>query len=78
MPRRKTTNQKVKEFQRWLKGEMSKQDLNQTDIASCIGVSQQKVSERLLGNTPFKLEEIIAIFELLGTDKETIGKLLSL
>lgn len=45
---------------------MARQLKLQHDLAAVLGLTQQSVSQRMLGRTPFRAEELVAIAEWLG------------
>lgn len=49
-----------------VRAEMARAGKNQQDIASHLGISQQSVSRRMSGSTPFTIDELAAIAGLLG------------
>jgi len=65
----------VKDFRRWLIGEIKVQGYKQSEVAEWLGISQQAVSAKLKSGS-FSLKELLILFEKLNTEQETIGKLL--
>ena len=46
--------------------EMRSAHLSQTALATELGISQQAVSDRLRGHTPFTVEQLLTVASLLG------------
>lgn len=61
----------IKDFRRWLIGELKIQGLRQSDMAQWFGISQQAVSVKLKSGN-FDMKELLIIFEKLNTDSETV------
>lgn len=61
----------IKDFRRWLIGELKVQGLRQADMAQWLGISQQAVSAKLKSGK-FDMKELLIIFEKLNTDSETV------
>lgn len=61
----------IKDFRRWLIGELKVQGLRQADMAQWLGISQQAVSAKLKSGN-FDMKELLIIFEKLNTDSETV------
>ncbi len=51
---------------------MARRSMSQTQIAERLGISQPAVSARLLGRTPFDVNELVAIAEVLGVPVSTL------
>ena len=49
-----------------IKAEMSRRGLSQTAVGNRLGLSQAAVSSRLRGVTPFDINELVHIADLLG------------
>lgn len=62
-------------FNRWVKGQLAMNDLNQKDLAEHLDMSPQALSYRLRNNIPFDYSQILVIFEVLRTDEQTISTL---
>ena len=45
---------------------MAAQNVTQHDVAHALGISQQSVSRRLSGLTPWSVDEVVAVADLLG------------
>ena len=48
------------------RAEMARRGISQTQVAERLGISQSAVSSRLLGRTPFDVNELVAVAEFLG------------
>jgi len=55
-----------------VRAELARAGMNQTDLAKAMGISRQNASQRLLGRSAFKAEEIIQIGQWLGVAPETL------
>lgn len=53
---------------------MARSGKTQADLAICIGKTRQAVSRRLTGLTPFRIDELQSIADLLGVDLESLTK----
>ena len=60
--------ERVAEEIRALAARYKSEGVNQTALASVIGVSQSQISKRLRGKTPFTLTELELIAEFFGVD----------
>lgn len=60
----------------YIRGEMKRQKITQSDLAIKTGMTQANFSKHL-NKTDFDIGEMIEIFNALGTDAERIGELLS-
>lgn len=49
-----------------VRAELARQRKTQRDLAAALGISQQTVSRRLAGETPFAIDEIEAAARFLG------------
>lgn len=49
-----------------VRAEMARRQKLQRDLVEVLGVSKQQVSERLSGTTPFRLDELEPVAEMLG------------
>lgn len=59
----------------WIRGELSRQKLKQSDLATELGVSQVAVSKMLRGIIPWKYRDVVrAVMFLNGDVTEVIGK----
>ena len=50
-----------------VRAEMARRRLTQTDVALLLGMSQNAVSRRLSGRTPWRLTDLRALADALGT-----------
>lgn len=57
-----------------IRAEAARQKISQTRIACALGLSQQLVSNRMNGKTPFTVDELGVVAEILNT---TIGDLVT-
>lgn len=48
-----------------VRAEMARAGKNQQDVAAHLGISQQSVSRRMSGSTPFTIDELAAIARML-------------
>jgi transcriptional regulator with XRE-family HTH domain len=48
-----------------VRGEMARKGFTQTRVASALGVSQASVSARLRGVTPFSIDELVTLAQVL-------------
>lgn len=55
-----------------VRAEVARARLTQARIAHTLGVSQQAVSSRLNGRTPFALEELVSLAALLDVPLSTL------
>ena len=65
----------VTDFCKWLKGEMRKNGIRQTDMASVLGTTQQAFSYKIRGGA-CNVKDMVIIFTKLQTEPEKIGELL--
>jgi predicted transcriptional regulator len=49
-----------------LRAELARAGRTQADIATLLGISQPSVSERMRGNTPWRVTELTAVAEFLN------------
>ena len=78
MPRIKQYKEKymAQDFSAWVIGQMFLRHLSQKDVAEVLSITQQALSKKLKTNK-FDVSEVIKLFHLFETDKETISKLLT-
>jgi transcriptional regulator with XRE-family HTH domain len=55
-----------------VRAELARAGKNQSDLARAMDISRQNVSQRLLGRSAFKAEEIVRIAHWLGVSTETL------
>lgn len=55
-----------------IRGEMARNGMTQEDLARVLGVSQQAVSNRLNGKTPFDVNELELLAECFHTEPEAL------
>lgn len=53
---------------RHIKAEMVRNGRNQAEIATLLDLTQQAVSRRLIGRTPFQMAEVIVLAQYFGVD----------
>lgn len=51
-----------------IRAELARRCLSQRDVAVALGITQQSVSRRMVGQSPFDVNELAKIAHLLGTD----------
>lgn len=51
---------------------MARRNLSQTAVGEHLGLSQAAVSAKLAGKTPFTIDQLAAIADLLGVPLETL------
>ena len=56
-----------------VRAEMARHNVQQHQLVPLLGVSQAGVSRRMLGMTPLKANELLAIADLLDVPAETLG-----
>jgi len=57
-----------------IKAEMARRDLTLADIAQVLGISVQSTSQRLLGKTPLRVDELLTLAAYFGvTASELLG-----
>lgn len=71
----KKTDYMVKDFCKWLVGEMRSEGINQAEVAEWLGISQQAISLKIK-NGNFSFKELVIVFKNLNTSPEQIGHLL--
>jgi len=71
----KKTEYRLRDLSSYILGEMRFQRITQTDMAAVLGMTQGNLSQKLKACT-LTAEELIQIFEKLGTSPEKIGTLL--
>jgi len=78
MPRIKENKEKylLSDFSSWVIGQLHDKHLRQSDLAKELGITQQALSKKLSKHN-FTLKDLIRIFKVFETDKETITKLLT-
>lgn len=52
-----------------VRAEMARTRTPQASLARALGITQQSVSRRLNGHTPFTLDEVVVAADLLGVDR---------
>ena len=68
-----TFNQAEQEYRKlndFIRGEMKRKKISQTQLAQSLNLSQVAVSNRLKGETEWGLKEVISLFEVLGVEHE--------
>lgn len=63
------------DFTKWLVGEIYGLGMKRYEFAEAIGMSGQLLSYKIKNNS-FCMEDLICIFQYLGTEREEIGRLL--
>ena len=66
-------NQAEQEYRKlndFIRGEMKRKKISQSQIAESLNMSQVAVSNRLKGETEWGLKEVISLFEVLGVEHE--------
>jgi len=53
---------------RHIKAEMVRNGKTQADLANLLGITQQGISRRLIGRTPFPMAEVITLAAYFGVD----------
>lgn len=51
-----------------LKGKMAERHLSQAELAKCLGITVQALNAKLNGRSPFILEEVVKITDILSLD----------
>lgn len=51
-----------------LKGKMTERHLSQAELAKCLGITVQALNAKLNGRSPFILEEVVKITDILSLD----------
>lgn len=51
-----------------LKGKMAERHLSQAELAKCLGIIVQALNAKLNGRSPFILEEVVKITDILSLD----------
>ena len=51
-----------------LKGKMAERHLSQAELAKCLGITVQALNDKLNGRSPFILEEVVKITDILSLD----------
>ena len=51
-----------------LKGKMAERHLSQAEVAKCLGITVQALNAKLNGRSPFILEEVVKITDILSLD----------
>lgn len=59
-------------FYRKLRGAVVEKGLHLYDLAGLLGVEPMTVSQRMVGRTPWKLDEAYKVMDFLGLPKEQI------
>lgn len=59
----------------WLTGEMKVKHIRQAEVASALGITQQALSNKIRSTT-FRYEEIVALFDMLQPDADTVIRLM--
>ncbi len=49
-----------------IRAELARAGISQVSLTASLGITQQALSRRLLGKTPFSVDETFAIADLLG------------
>jgi transcriptional regulator with XRE-family HTH domain len=55
-----------------VRAELARRDMTQRNLADHLGIPQTSVSRRLSGVTPFDINELAAVAELLGVGLEVL------
>ena len=51
-----------------LKGKMTERHVSQAELAKCLGITVQALNAKLNGRSPFILEEVVKITDILSLD----------
>ena len=51
-----------------LKGKMAERHLSQAELAKCLGITVQALNAKLNGRSPYILEEVVKITDILSLD----------
>ena len=58
---------------RYIRGEIAQAGVTQVQLAEALGLAnQQAVSRRLKGETPFSIDELVAVFQLLDIESAEV------
>lgn len=60
------TGENLKRFNAWVSYQMEYHDMNQSDIARWLGVSQQTISAKISGDIKWSLKQAFDLFLLFG------------
>lgn len=63
------TDVKYRQLNDFIGGELKRQKIKQTEVATWLNIPQTGVSRRLSGETEWSVREVISLFELLGVEE---------
>lgn len=67
-----TKEKEIRRFSDYVRGQLSRTRTKQSELASFVGITQQGLSQRMLGRVDWKLAEVIEVLSFFEEDY-TIG-----
>lgn len=59
-------------FNDWLRGEMARRKIKQSELAKYLGLSQPGLSTRITGKTPWLFKEVLDVLDFMGVSFEDV------